>query len=189
MSGPVLSVIPMLLLVAALAAGAAGVDRGLRQRDGERLFWTGFTAFLTVLLTAAWAVAVSPAAAPVAGCLLVGGSIAAAAWVSRRHRRRVLQQERKLQEAAVHGIALKHREVLARWTAYELDPWLAAEHPELQDVSSPETRDFIRALKVAEQRREAAGTPHGAAAYAEAVDRLAACLNRAENAAGGGRAA
>ena len=189
MSGPVLSAIPLLLLAASLAVGAAGIDRALRQRDGERLFWTGFTAFLAVLLTTAWVAATSPAAAPVAGWLLVGGSVAAAGWVVRRHRRRRAKQQRARQEAAVHGTTLRHRDVLARWSAYELDPWLAAEHPGLHDVRRPETRDFIRALKTAEQLRGEADTPAGADAYAEAVDRLAVCLDRAEKAAGGGRAA
>ena len=189
MPDPVLSAIPLLLLAAALAAGAAGVDRALGQRDGERLFWTGFTSFLAVLLTTAWAAVASPAGAPVAGWLLVGGSLAAAGWVVRRHRLRLAKQERARQEAAVRSISLRHRDVLARWSAYELDPWLAAQHPALHDVRSPETRDFIRALKTAEQRRADAGTPTGTAAYAEAVDRLALCLDQAEKAAGGGRAA
>ena len=189
MPDQVLSAIPLLLLAASLAAGAAGVDRALGRRDGERLFWTGFTAFLAVLLSTAWVAVASPAGGTVAGWMLVGGSLAAAGWVARRHRRRLAKQERARQEAEVHSISLRHRDVLARWSAYELDPWLAAEHPGLHDVRTPETRDFVRALKTAEQRRADAGTPSGAAAYAEAVDRLALCLDRAEKAAGGGQAA
>lgn len=190
MSGTVWSVLPPLLLLAlVLAAGAAGVDRALRARDGERLFWVGFTAFLGVLLTAAWAVAASPAQTPSAGWAVVAGSTAAAGWVAWRHRRRTAQQARDREAAELQAITLRHREVLSRWSAYELDPWLAAEYPRLQDVSSPETRDFIRALKTAEQLRAGVRTPEDAAAYSQAVDRLAARLEAAEKAAGGGRAA
>ncbi|MCC3275761.1 MULTISPECIES: hypothetical protein [unclassified Arthrobacter] len=190
MSGTVWSVIPPLLLLAlVLVTGAAGVDRALRARDGERLFWVGFTAFLGVLMTAAWAVAASPDYTPVAGWAVAAGSTAAAAWVVWRNRRRAVEQERNRTAVQVHGTTLRHRDVLSRWSAYELDPWLAAEYPRLQDVRSPETRDFIRALKTADQLRAGVRTPEDAAAYSQAVDRLAGCLEAAERAAGGGRAA
>ncbi|MCC3274161.1 hypothetical protein MUK71_00630 [Arthrobacter zhangbolii] len=190
-AGPTL-VLPLLLLAGVLAAGAAGLDRALRKRDGESLFWTGFIAFLGVLLTAAWGVSTGPGGTAAIGMLLVAGSTAAAAWLAGRHRARVRRLERKQRQAALAAVSGRHREILTRWSAYELDPWLAAEHPQLQDVRSPETRDFIRALKEAERLRPevAAGADaDDSAAYAEAVDRLEESLSRAEQAARGGRAA
>ncbi|MDM7991006.1 hypothetical protein [Arthrobacter sp. zg-Y877] len=182
-------VFPILLLVLALTAGAAGIDRALRAGDGENLFWAGLTAFLAVLLIAAWASTATDAGAAAAGSVVVGGSIAAALWVARRDRRRRLIREDRQVQAELHAVAARHEEVLARWRAYELDPWLAAEHPQLLDVRAPETRNFIRALKAAEQLRPEAGKASDAAAYAQAVGRLEDSFRRAETAAGGGRAA
>ncbi|UWX97249.1 hypothetical protein N2K95_00615 [Arthrobacter zhaoxinii] len=182
-------VLPLLLLVSVLAAAAAGIDRMLRTRDGEGLFWTGLTAFLAVLLTAAWAVTATSAGSAAVGMVVVAGGIAASFWTLRRDRRRRRNRETRQVEAAVTAAATRHREVLARWSAYELDPWLAAEHPQLLDVRTPETRTFIRALKAAEQLRPDGVTAAQAAAYAEAVTTLEDSLRRAEEAAGGGRAA
>ncbi|MCQ1986375.1 hypothetical protein [Arthrobacter sp. zg-Y844] len=183
------TVLPLLLLAAVLVAGSAGVDRALGTRDGENLFWVGFSAFLGVLLTAAWVLAATSAASAAVGAVVVAGSIAAALWVGRRDRRRRRNRERQQLEAVVNAAAARHRDVLARWSAYELDPWLAAENPQLLDLRTPETRTFIRALKVAEQLRPEAGTAAEAAAYAEAVTVLEDSLRRAEATVDGGRAA
>ncbi|MCC9205591.1 hypothetical protein [Arthrobacter sp. zg-Y769] len=188
MAGSGLSMaLPVLLVLLVLVGGAVGIDRSLRTRDGEGLFWTGLTAFLAVLLTAAWALTTTSAVA--VGSVVVAGSIAASFWVGRRYRRRRRDTQNRQLEAAVDAAASRHREVLSRWSAYELDPWLAAQHPQMLDVRTPETRNFIRALKVAEQLRPEAGSPTEAAAYTEAVTKLEDSLRRAEEAAGGGRAA
>lgn len=181
--------LPLLVLVLAMGASAAGVDRALRTRDGETLFWVGFTAFFGVLLAAAWALAATPAGSVPVGLTLLAGTAVAAGWVSRRDRRRRRERKRQQLQAAVQGTVLRHRKVLARWSAYELDPWLAAEHPLMLDVRSPETREFIRALKTAEQLKGETDSAAGAVAYARAVAGLEASLERAEKAAGGGRAA
>lgn len=187
-------ILPLLVLAGVLAAGAAGLDRALRKQDGESLFWTGFTAFLGVLLTSAWGViSTSPGGTASIGTLLVAGSAAAAAWLAGRHRARVRRRKQKQRQAEFAAVTGRHREILTRWSAYELDPWLAAEHPRLQDVRSPETRDFIRALREAERLRPQNPADGGAeaedAAYARAVDRLGESLDRAEQAARDGRAA
>ncbi|KAD4059619.1 hypothetical protein GD627_00455 [Arthrobacter yangruifuii] len=182
-------VLPLLLLVTVLAAAAAGIDRALRTRDGEGLFWAGLTGFLAVLLTAAWAVSATPAGSAAVGLVVVAGALAASFWTVGRDRRRRRNRERRQLEAAVTAAATRHRDVMARWSAYELDPWLAAEHPQLLDVGAPETRNFIRALKAAEQLRPEAATAAEAAAYADAVAALEDSLRSAEEAAGGGRAA
>lgn len=193
-AGPSL-ILPLLVLSAVLVAGAAGVDRALGKRDAETLFWTGFTAFLGVLLTAAWGITAGPGAAAAVGVVMVTGSLAASVWVAARRRGRIRRTRQERFRASLDGTARRHREVLSRWTAYELDPWLAAEHSGLHDVRQPETKEFIRALKAAETLRPEdglrpeSGAEADVAAYAEAVDRLERSLTRAEKAARDGRAA
>jgi hypothetical protein len=75
--------------------------------------------------------------------------------------------------------AARHRDALARWQRYELDPGYCIDYPAMTDPARPETAALIKAMKAAEQLRGAADAGYGAA-----VDRLERALAEAERAAG-----
>ncbi|MBP3035793.1 hypothetical protein J2M53_05915 [Arthrobacter sp. zg-ZUI100] len=196
-AGPGLLVPALILMAAALALTAVGVDAALARRDSETLFWVGLTGLLTLLLAVAWAAAESTWAAPWVGLAAVAGSAGASLWVVRRQRRRQLARHRKEVSGRVHELQRRHDAVLLSWSSYELDAWKAVEKPGLADLDKPETKGLMRAMREAASLRPDGGAPGAAGvgsdtgldAYALAVTRLEEAWQAAEDSAGDGRAA
>lgn len=179
-----------LLALAVVVVCASGASVYLIRKhvadasDGlpDAVFWDVFAGLAIV----APAVILPALAAPWAGLLLGILAVAAAAasyvWTpkvfSRRETRRAFRDTATRNEAA----AARHRDALARWQRYELDPAHSIDYPAMSDPRQPETAALIRAMRAAEQLR--GGTDAG---YAPAVDRLEQALADAERAAGVGK--
>jgi hypothetical protein len=122
---------------------------------------------------------VSPWAGLMLGLLAAGTAGAAYRWTPRlfswQDARRLSRETLASNEAA----AARHREAMARWRRYELDPGYCIDYPAMSDPARPETAALIRAMKAAEQLR--GGSEAG---YGPAVDRLERALAEAERAAG-----
>ena len=186
-AGPGLLVPALILMAAALALTAVGVDAALARRDSETLFWVGLTGLLTLLLAVAWAAAESTWAAPWVGLAAVAGSAGASLWVVRRQRRRQLARHRKEVSGRIHELERRHDAVLLSWSSYELDEWKAEEKPGLKDPARPETKSLMRAMKAAAALRPLEGA---AAALEQAeLDRYAAAVAGLEQAWAGAAAA
>lgn len=163
----------LILLAGSAGASAWLVDSALRREDGERAFWGGFTGVMAIILCAVWAVLAAPALAPLAGVVLLVSTGAAGLWLRRRRLRRLRHRQEQLAQRRMAALDGRHRLVLSQWQAYELDPFKALERPELTDVTQPLTSSLIRAMRVAEQARDAAlANPAEQGGYARAVERL-----------------
>jgi hypothetical protein len=176
------------LTVIVVCASAASVylirKHGAADGDGlpDAVFWDVFAGLAIV----APAVILTALAAPWAGLLL--GVLAAAAaaasyfWTPRAFSRQEARRASRDIAASNEAAAARHRNALARWQRYELDPAHSIDYPAMSDPRQPETAALIRAMKAADQLR--GGTEAG---YAPAVDRLEQALAEAEKAAGVGR--
>ncbi len=87
----------------------------------------------------------------------------------------------------VERLIAEHDAILARWMAYETDPGLAIDHPQMTDPRSPLLADFLRAHERAQWLRPASAqtrlAPADYLAYRDAVRRTAHAFDRAERAA------
>jgi hypothetical protein len=87
----------------------------------------------------------------------------------------------------VARLLAEHDAILARWMAYETDPALAIDYPEMSDSRSPLLADFLRAHEKAQWLRPASVQtrlePAEFLAYRDAVRRTAHAFDRAERAA------
>ena len=176
-----------LAVVVVCASGAAVfLIRKHLAADSEGLpdavFWDLFAGLAIV----APAVIVPALAAPWAGLLLGLLAVAAAAvsyvWSPRVFSRQEAHRTARDIAASNEAAAARHRNALARWQRYELDPASSIDYPAMSDPRQPETAALIRAMKAAERLR--GGTDAG---YAPAVARLEQALADAERAAGAGR--
>ena len=120
---------------------------------------------------------------PWAGLVLAGAGAAAGIAAYRATPRflatRAARREQRAQHFAHQAARAQHDELLLRWRRYELDPACSIDFPDLTDVRRPETSALIKALRTAEQLREAAHR-----GYPDAVGSVAASLAAAERAAG-----
>ncbi|MET1152649.1 hypothetical protein [Arthrobacter sp.] len=169
------------VLAAVVFLTSYAVERGLRRSpDADTAFWycfSGLSCALTVVLAAA---ALFPAAVPV-WLLLAACCAAPAVWrITRRAAAAVRYQDTR----EWHEAAARHDAARVRWLAYELDPALAIDYPDMSDVSRPETAAMLRAMKRADALRTLGPDDGGASAYPTAVAEAAAHLNEAERAAG-----
>lgn len=87
----------------------------------------------------------------------------------------------------VARLLAEHDAILARWMAYETDPGLAIDYPQMSDSRSPLLADFLRAHEKAQWLRpasvQACLAPADFLAYRDAVRRTAHAFDRAERAA------
>ncbi len=87
----------------------------------------------------------------------------------------------------VARLLAEHDAILARWMAYETDPGLAIDYPQMSDSRSPLLADFLRAHERAQWLRPASVQtrlePADFLAYRDAVRRTAHAFDRAERAA------
>ncbi|WP_298870244.1 hypothetical protein [uncultured Microbacterium sp.] len=87
----------------------------------------------------------------------------------------------------VARLLAEHDAILARWMAYETDPGLAIDYPQMSDSRSPLLADFLRAHERAQWLRPASVQtrlePADYLAYRDAVRRTAQAFDRAERAA------
>lgn len=169
------------LVVCAVAATVFLAHRHLNAEAGlpDAVFWDGFAGLAVV----APAVIVASLASPWAGLLL--GIIAAATavgahrWTIRLLGRQESRRRAKAAAASHEALAARHRDVVARWQRYELDPAYAIDYPAMSDPRQPETAALLKAMKAADHL---AGRPD--AGYGPAVARLEEALAFAERAAG-----
>lgn len=176
---------PLLALAAVVVCTVAGTvylarkhlasDAGLP----DAVFWDGFAGLAVV----APAVILPSLASPRAGLLLVLVAVATAVganlWTPRLLSKQQLRRTARETEAANAVAAVRHQGALARWQRYELDPARCIEYPAMSDPHRQETAALIRAMKAAEQLRDAVD-----ASYGPAVARLERALSEAEWAAG-----
>ena len=170
------------ILVVGTVAGSVYLARKHLASDAglpDAVFWDSFAGLAVVVPAVVVPALVSPWAGLMLGILAAGTAGAAYRWTprlfSRQDARRVSRETQASNEAA----AARHREALARWRRYELDPGYCIDYPAMSDPARPETADLIRAMKAAEQLR--GGSEAG---YGPAVDRLERALAEAERAAG-----
>jgi hypothetical protein len=87
----------------------------------------------------------------------------------------------------VARLLAEHDAILARWMAYETDPGLAIDYPQMSDSRSPLLAEFLRAHEKAQWLRPASVqtrlSPADFLAYRDAVRRTAHAFDRAERAA------
>lgn len=170
------------VLAAVVSVTSYTVERGLRRSpDADTAFWycfSGLCCALTVVLAAA---VLFPAAVPL-WLLLAAGCAAPAAWrITRRAAAAVRYQDTR----GWHEAAARHDAIRVRWLAYELDPALAIDYPDMSDIARPHTAAMLRAMKHADALRSLGPDDDGgASAYPTAVAEAAARLTEAERAAG-----
>jgi len=170
------------VLAAVVFLTSYAVERGLRRSpDADTAFWycfSGLCCALTVVLAAA---VLFPAAVPL-WLLLAAGCAAPAVWrITRRAAAAVRYQDTR----DWHEAAARHDAARTRWLAYELDPALAIDYPDMSDVTRPETAAMLRAMKRADALRSLGPDDDGGAgAFATAVAEAAVRLSAAERAAG-----
>ncbi|MFF2242715.1 hypothetical protein ACFVTM_00845 [Arthrobacter sp. NPDC058130] len=182
------------LALAVVVAGAAFVSvyfarKHLAAEDGrsegaDGAFWDVFAGLAVVVPAIVLASFTWPWAGLALGVLAAGSALAAVAAAPRLLRRqeaRRASRETRLMNAAA---AARHRDALARWQRYELDPRFSIDYPAMSDTRQPETAALIRAIKAAERLGGPTERPCSDAAYAPAVDRLERALAAAERAAG-----
>lgn len=164
------------------AAGSAYLARKHRTAGSglpDAVFWDVFAGLAVVVP----AVILSTLASPPAGLLLVflatAAGTAAYRWTPVLLRRQDGRRAARETAAAHETAAALHREVLARWQRYELDPAHRIDFPALSDPCQPETSAFLKAMKTAQRLRD--GTDPE---YSPAVRRLEQALADAERAAG-----
>jgi hypothetical protein len=178
---------PVVVLCAVVAVAAAvwaasALRPGSRAAAGtDTLFWNTFTAGVLLLPAVLIpAVAVPPlglGVALLAAAAALAAVLALPRWEDARRRARAGR--------ALPALALRHQELVAHWSRYELEPDRQIDFPAMSDVRSPATRDLVRALAEAERLRGWPGQgAAGGSEYARAVLRLQGCLARAETAAG-----
>jgi hypothetical protein len=170
------------ILVVGTVAGSVCLARKHLASDAglpDAVFWDSFAGLAVVVPAVVVPSLVAPWAGLMLGLLAAGTAGAAYRWTPRlfgwQDARRVSRETKTSNEAA----AARHREALARWRRYELDPEYCIDYPAMSDPARPETADVIRAMKAAEQLRSGSG-----AGYGPAVDRLERALAEAERAAG-----
>ena len=182
------------LALAVLVAGAAFASvcfagKHLAAEDGpsegaDGAFWDVFAGLAVIVPAIVLASFTWPWAGLALGMLAAGSALAALAaaprLLRRQKARRAARETKRLNEAA----AARHRNAIARWQRYELDPRFSIDYPAMCDTRQPETAALIRAIKAAERLGGPTDRPCSDAAYAPAVDRLERALAAAERAAG-----
>jgi len=170
------------------AAGSVYLARKHQASDGglpDAVFWDVFAGVAIV----APAVFLPSLASPWAGLLLSAVAVTTAAashrWTPAVFRWQEARRAARDAAAADAAAADRHREALARWQRYELDPAFSIDFPAMSDPRRTETSAMLKAMKAAERLRHGAGS-HGPASggYSTAVDRLEQALAEAERAAG-----
>jgi hypothetical protein len=182
------------LALAILVAGAASIAAFLARKHlandagpsggADGAFWDAF-AGLAVIVPAVVVASFTWAWAGLAlAVLAAGAALAAFAAAPRLLRRQENRRAGRTTQIMNKAAAVRHREALARWQRYELDPGYSIDYPAMSDPRQPETAALIRAIKAA--GRPGGGTDPASAdpAYASAVDRLEQALAAAERAAG-----
>ena len=170
------------ILVVGTVAGSVYLARKHLASDAglpDAVFWDSFAGLAVVVPAVVVPSLISPWAGLMLGLLAAGTAGAAYRWTPRlfswQDARRLSRETQASNEAA----AARHREALARWRRYELDPGYCIDYPAMSDPARPETADLIRAMKAAEQLRGGSEADYG-----PAVDRLERALAEAERAAG-----
>jgi hypothetical protein len=170
------------VVVVAAVAGSVYLARKHLAADAglpDAVFWDSFAGFAVVAPAVILPSLVSPWAGLMLGLLAAGTAGAAYRWTPRLIGWQGARRSFRETQAANGAAAVRHREALARWQRYELDPGYCIDFPAMSDPARPETASLIRAMKAAEQLRGAADAGYGAA-----VDRLERALAEAERAAG-----
>jgi hypothetical protein len=169
------------VVVAAVAASVYLARKHLASDAGlpDAVFWDSFAGFAVVAPAVILPALVSPWAGLMLGLLAAGTAGAAYRWTPRLISWQGARRSFRDTQAAHGAAAARHRDALARWQRYELDPGYCIDFPAMSDPARPETAILIRAMKTAEQLR--GGTDAG---YGAAVDRLERALAEAERAAG-----
>ncbi|MCA4133196.1 hypothetical protein [Arthrobacter sp. M4] len=144
--------------------------------EPDPLFWDAFGGAVVIFP----ALVIPSLASPLAGLFLLLlsaataiGTLLAGNSLDARHSRQPWRQP------GYSGADVQHRELVARWSRYEIDPGQTILYPAMIDVRVPETAQLIRALHEAERSRSAVD-----ADYPAAVERLSHALRQAERAAG-----
>jgi hypothetical protein len=174
--------IALAAIVGPTAAGSVYLARKHLASDAglpDAVFWDSFAGLAVVVPALIVPSLVTPWAGLMLGLLAAGSAGAAYRWTPRLIRWQGARRSARETETSNSSAASRHRDALARWRRYELDPGYCLDYPAMSDPARPETAEFIRAMKAAEQLRGAANVGYGAA-----VDRLEQALAAAEHAAG-----
>jgi hypothetical protein len=169
-------------VVVAAASGSVYLARKHLLSDAglpDAVFWDAFAGLAVVVPVVVVASVASPWAGLMLGLLAAGTAWATCLWTPRLLGRQESRRSARETLEANAAAGARHRNALARWQRYELDPGYCIAYPAMSDPSRPETAALIRAMKAAEQLRGA-----GDAGYGPAVDRLERALADAERAAG-----
>ncbi|PVZ57925.1 hypothetical protein [Arthrobacter sp. H-02-3] len=182
------------LALALVVAGAAFVSMYLarkhlaagegRSEGADGVFWDVFAGLVVVVPAVLIASFTWPWAGLALGMLAAVTALAAFAAVPRLLRRQESRRAARKTQLMNEAAAERHKNALARWQRYELDPGYSIDYPAMSDPRQPETAALIRAIKAA--GRPGGRTDRGSAdtAYAPAVDQLERALAAAERAAG-----
>ncbi len=174
----------LVLLIAGIAIALTAVGTAAavnvaasRQHGGDAIFWYGFVGVTALIVEVVWLAVAEPWLAAVGVGIAAACTGASSWWLARNYRRRRADLRQSLTDARWRELEKRHDVVVSRWTAYELDPALAIDHPELTDARVPEVAAVIRALKRATRARNRRADR---GAYAQSVEDLEVAFNTAE---------
>ncbi len=170
-----------LLVVCSVAATVFLVHKHRNTERGlpDAIFWDGFAGLAVVAPAVIVAALVSPWAGLLLGVVAAGTAVAAHRWTRRLLSRQ--EARRRSEAAAAHHAVLaeRHRNAVARWQRYELDPAYCIDYPAMSDPRQPATAALLKAMRAAERLTDRPDTEYG-----PAVAALEAALARAERDAG-----
>ena len=145
------------LVVAAAAGSVFLVRKHLASEAGlpDAVFWDSFAGLAVVVPALSVPSLVSPLAGLMLGLLAAGTAGVAYRWTPALISWQSARRSSRDLQASNGAAAARHRDALARWQRYELDPGYCIDYPAMSDLAQPETADLIRAMKAAGELRGA----------------------------------
>lgn len=163
-------------------AAGRGTDADVIEPDAA--FWTGFAGIAGVIAVAALGAAIVGRAGILLAVAAFVAIMVAGTYLLRATRAQVRQRAIDAATSRLDSLTARHDAVLARWLAYETDPGLQIDYPEMTDMTQPAAAAVVRAMRQAQDARDAAvgagADPDGPTRYEAAVTRLEQVFAEAE---------
>lgn len=157
-------------------AGRADAATEIDVIEPDAAFWTGFAGVAGVIAVAALGAAIVGRAGILLAIAAFVAILLAGIHLLRTTRQRVRQRAVEAVEARMAALRSRHDDVVDRWLAYETDPALQIDYPQMTDVRHPAAAAVVRAMRRANDARD--GTDE--ARYTDAVIRLEQAFAEAE---------
>ncbi|GGC94181.1 hypothetical protein GCM10011512_21520 [Tersicoccus solisilvae] len=162
-------------------ARADGRSAELDVIEPDAAFWTGFAGIAGVIAVAALGAAIVGRAGILLAVAAFVAILLAGVHLLRTTRQRVRQRAVEAAETRMAVLRSRHDAVVERWLAYETDPALQIDYPQMTDVRHPAAAAVVRAMRRANDARDTADESR----YTDAVIRLEQAFAQAERRARG----